>query len=243
MTTVVISQPMYFPWAGFLAQISLADVLIWLDDAQFSKGSFTNRVQVKLSGGQKWMTIPLVKSGGFENISTIAASSSDWRTNHRAMLAQSFESRIFRDTALALFDEAVTGFQNQLVENIIASCEIQARHLGVLPRTILRSSQIDIGGTSWRRVLALVTKMGGTEYLTGHGAIQYLSHEDFNAHGVDVSYMEYRPLPWPQPFGPFTPFVSGLDLIASVDAEACRSHLNPSKVDWKKFKNQKGVEG
>lgn len=46
MARVVISQPMYFPWFGFMAQMSLADVFIWLDDAQFSKGSFTNRVQV-----------------------------------------------------------------------------------------------------------------------------------------------------------------------------------------------------
>ena len=40
---VVISQPMYFPWVGFLSQISMASTIIWLDDVQFSKGSFTNR--------------------------------------------------------------------------------------------------------------------------------------------------------------------------------------------------------
>ena len=29
---VVISQPMYFPWVGFLSQISMASTIIWLDD-------------------------------------------------------------------------------------------------------------------------------------------------------------------------------------------------------------------
>ena len=64
MTTVMISQPMYFPWAGFIAQMALADVMIWLDDVQFSKGSFTNRIQVKTASGPiKWMSIPLEGKG------------------------------------------------------------------------------------------------------------------------------------------------------------------------------------
>ena len=47
MTTVVISQPMFFPWVGMFEQIALADVYVHYDDVQFSKGSFTNRVQLK----------------------------------------------------------------------------------------------------------------------------------------------------------------------------------------------------
>jgi hypothetical protein len=42
MTTVAISQPMYLPWPAFIEMMKLADVFLWLDDAQFSKGSFTN---------------------------------------------------------------------------------------------------------------------------------------------------------------------------------------------------------
>ena len=47
MTRVVITQPMLFPWPGFFEQLCLADVYIYLDDVQFSKGSFTNRVQIE----------------------------------------------------------------------------------------------------------------------------------------------------------------------------------------------------
>ena len=46
---VVISQSMFFPWVGFLEQLKLADVYVFYDDVQFSKGSFTNRVRVKAS--------------------------------------------------------------------------------------------------------------------------------------------------------------------------------------------------
>jgi len=37
--TVVISQPMLFPWVGMFEQIRLADMFVYYDDVQFSKGS------------------------------------------------------------------------------------------------------------------------------------------------------------------------------------------------------------
>ena len=65
MTSVVISQPMLFPWPGLFEQLALADVYIYLDDAQFSKGSHTNRIQVKWRDTMKWMTIPPGRQGLF----------------------------------------------------------------------------------------------------------------------------------------------------------------------------------
>ena len=41
--------------------IKLADIIVHYDDVQFSKGSFTNRVQIKTKDGFKWMTVPLEK--------------------------------------------------------------------------------------------------------------------------------------------------------------------------------------
>ena len=45
--TVVVLQPQFFPWRGVFEQIRLADEFVHLDDAQFQKGGFTNRVQLK----------------------------------------------------------------------------------------------------------------------------------------------------------------------------------------------------
>ena len=61
---VVISQSMFFPWVGFLEQLKLADVYVFYDDVQFSKGGFTNRAQVKANDGVKWMTVPLQVGSG-----------------------------------------------------------------------------------------------------------------------------------------------------------------------------------
>lgn len=237
MTTVVISQPMYFPWAGFMAQMALADVWIWLDDAQFSKGSFTNRVQVKLPSGRKWMTVPLHGTGSFQRILDLTASGQDWVSSHREMLVQSFRDTPHGAQALALFDETMAA-PDTLCDRLIAGTEAQARAMGCLPLRIQRTSATGVEGSSSIRVLHLVQAAGGDHYVTGHGAFAYLDHAMLNAAGIAVSYMNYAPRPWSQTHGDFTPFVTGLDLLAAAGPTA-GSHLCPASVDWREFRSSR----
>ncbi len=234
---VVISQPMYFPWVGFLAQMALADVFIWLDDVQFSKGSFTNRVQVKTARGVKWMSVPLENRGSFRRIRDLSASLPNWHLSHRALLEQAFRSRPHSVDALAVFDEV--DYAAPLCDALVHSAETMASALGVLPAKRTSTTELDVEGRSWERVLKLVKAVGGTEYISGHGGLSYLDHEAFEAAGVSVSYMDYAPHPWPQDEAPFTPYVTGLDLIASVPLIEARNYLNPARIDWREMKTRK----
>lgn len=227
LTRIVISQPMYFPWVGFLAQMSMADKFVWLDDIQFSKGSLSNRIQVKFSSGPKWMTIPLIKQGGSQQINEIKSSDNLWRTKHKAMLSQSLERSSYSEMSHQIFDDAVK--QDNLVEVLIQSAEQQAEFLDIRPKNIYRSSKLNVLGDASLRVLNLVKSMGGTEYITGHGAANYLDHSLFEDAGISVSYMDYAPKPWPQEFGEFTPYVTGLDLIAAVGKSGVE-YLNPRVI-------------
>lgn len=230
MTTVAISQPMYFPWPGFMEMMKLADVFLWLDDAQFSKGSFTNRIQLKMPGGRKWMSVPLKGKGAFTPIRDLEATDEAWRQSHRSMLRASLGAAPHLDDALAVFDAALG--RPALCDVLIASAEEQARALGCLPSRIERSSAMDVPGGSWQRVIELVRAAGGTRYVSGAGGARYLDHAAFERAGLQVAYMEYNPLPWPQAHGAFTPYVTALDLVAARGPEA-GSHLRPLTVPWR----------
>lgn len=232
MTTVVISQPMYFGWPGFIGHMSIADTFIWLDDAQFSKGSYTNRIQVKTASGRNWMTIPLAGKGAFQQIGDLAASDANWRGGHRDLLRQQLKGAPHLNEALALFDEAVA--KEPLVDALIASAELPAAYLGVRPATILRSSTMGVSGQSSRRVLDLVLAARGTRYVTGHGAARYLDHALFESAGVSVDYMDYDIEPWAQAFGAFTPYVTILDPIANI-GRATVEHLPTGTTGWREF--------
>src|SRR6188768_4131453 len=103
---VVISQSMYFPWVGFLEQLRLADVFVHYDDVQFSKGSFTNRVQIKMPIGRRWMTVPLVDHHLGQAINEVRIKApGEWRAGHMDLLRESFEGAPFKEDAIGIVEQ------------------------------------------------------------------------------------------------------------------------------------------
>lgn len=239
MTAVVISQPMLFPWPGFFEQLMLADVYIYLDDAQFSKGSFTNRIQMKYGNDIRWMTIPLAGKGSFTKIADLRAADDSWKASHRALLRQSLQAAPYLNDALVIFDLVYS--RPSLCDLLIASIEEPARYLGIgAKRKTAIASEMAVEGRSWQRVLDMVKHFGGTRYVTGHGALSYLDHEAFQVSGVAVDYMDYSRTPWPQNGETFTPYVSILDLIAHMGPRAAQC-LVPATTPWQALLKQETV--
>jgi hypothetical protein len=232
MITVVASQPMLFPWPGFFEQLSLADVYIDADDMQFSKGSRTNRIQIKWGNERRWLTVPIMGSGAFQPISQLRATDERWRPKHRALLAQSLKGAPFRDHALGILDAAYA--HERLYDLLSAGIAEAASYLGISPKRWVRTSELNVEGRSSARALALVRSVGGTRYITGHGAANYLEHGDFEAAGVAIEYMRYSLTPWPQGGASFSPYVSILDLIGWTGPRAAE-YLRPSTVGWRTF--------
>jgi hypothetical protein len=230
---------MLFPWPGFFEQLLVADVLIWLDDVLFSKGSFTNRVQIPLGADCKWLTIPLERSGFGCRIIDLRAADEHWRDRHLGFLRQAYRRAPSTDDALHLVKDAYS--HDTIADLIIASAERPAEYLGVLNKFVrLRSSDLGLKSHSSRRVLELVKAMGGSRYVTGHGAANYLDHGVFEREGVTVEYMDYSQTPWPQAEQPFNPYVSVLDLIANTGRQAS-SYLHPKTIGWREFLREKGA--
>ncbi len=56
---VGIHQPNYLPWVGYFSKIRQADTFIFLDDCEFSKNGYFNRVELKGPNGKFWLTAPI----------------------------------------------------------------------------------------------------------------------------------------------------------------------------------------
>ncbi len=227
---------MLFPWVGLLEQMRLADVLVHYDDVQFSKGSFTNRVQVKTATGVQWMTVPLrdLKLGMvIDEVKTMPAV--QWREKHIAQLAQSFKGAPYAEEALSIARE-VYAFDHPSIGHLARASMLALGHYFRLleGKRVMDVRELCIDGSGSQRVLEIVHAVGGTAYLTGHGARHYLDHEAFEKAGVPVHYMRYERHPYPQRWGEFTPFVTGLDLVASLGREG-RANISSLSVPWRDF--------
>lgn len=232
----VVLQPMYFPWSGVFDQIRLADTYVHYDDVQMPRGrSFTSRVQIKQPQGAIWLTVP-VRRGGDQLIKdVITDESTRWRQKHLATLSHAFAKCPHRDDALDIASEVLKKSGDSLSEINIMAIELISNYMG-LKCIFTRSSEIQCGGKSTGRLVAICEKLQADVYITGHGAKSYLNHESFEDKGIKVEYMSYQLKEHPQQHGPFTPYVSSLDLIANMgrDGVGC---LGGSTISWRSFIN------
>lgn len=236
---IVISQSMLFPWVGILEQIRLANIYVFYDDVQFSKGSFSNRVQVKVPSGMRWMTIPLQGAHLGQTIeATRLVPAQAWRGKHMQLLRQSFEAAPFAADALAMADEIFSGTYDSIGMLARASLMSLVRYFGLDESCkFIDVRDLQIGGSGSDRVLEIVRRLKGTCYITGHGAADYLDHEAFERAGIRVEYMDYQFRAYPQQHGPFTPYVTGLDLVANC-GRAGTAFICSSTKSWRTFLNE-----
>ncbi|MDE2714537.1 MAG: WbqC family protein [Verrucomicrobiota bacterium] len=234
MKTVVISQPMYFPWVGMLEQMRLADVFVHLDDAQFSKGGFFNRVQLKTAAGTPWFTVPLAENKLGQLLNEIRMAEHDWRRKQLATLKQTYAAAPHVEEMLGLVESVFKNEHESLAALSAASVEMLAEFFEITPKEIQWSSAMGVEGTGSARVLAVCEALGAERYVTGHGAREYLNHESFEAAGIRVEYLDYQKREYPQLHGAFTPFVSALDLAANC-GRAGREVIDSDTVYWKDF--------
>ena len=225
---------MLFPWVGMFEQVRQSTVFVHYDDVQFSKGSFTNRVQIKTAAGSKWLTIPLPGLKLGQAIRDIPLeNAADWTRKHLAFLDQSFTGAPHKADAMELASEVYERRGDSLADVTIASMEAVSAYFGITPpEGFVTSSSMAIEGRSSQRVLDIVLALGGDRYVTGHGAKHYLDHELFERNGVAVEYMAYELRPYPQLHGEFTPYVSALDLIANM-GRAGREVIASGTIGWR----------
>jgi hypothetical protein len=236
---LVISQPMFFPWIGFFEQIKLCDVYVHYNDVQYSKGGFTNRVQVKSSEGSKWLTVPLKNLHLGQRIDQVEINNElDWRTTHLDLLKRCYETAPYCLEMLKLVETVYSRDWELLDDLSQTTLNTVCEYFGFIGDIkFINIKDLNIGGASSERVLATTLKVKADTYITGHGASKYLDHSIFENSGVRVEYMDYQKTPYPQLFGEFTPYVSILDLIANVGKDGI-NWIHSETIYWKDFVNE-----
>ncbi|RAM63599.1 hypothetical protein RB25_09725 [Herbaspirillum rubrisubalbicans] len=238
--TVVVSQPMFFPWLGLFEQIRLADVFVHYDDVQLPQGrSLMSRVQIKTNKGTQWMSASLdrQRSGQAINQSWLV-SNRQWRQSHLHLLQQHYRNAPHFDDMFALAQELYGFDAENLADFNINGVERIAAWLDLSPQ-FSRSSQLGIPGASSQRLLDLCKHYQASDYVTGLGALNYIDYALFEAQSIAIRFMDYRKMAYPQLHGVFTPYVSVFDAIANCGT-ATKALLCSDSIYWKDYTNEPG---
>ena len=209
-------QPTYFPWAGYFNLIKAVDVFVFLDDAQYERGSWQNRNRVLVDGKPHWLTVPVIRGHLGETLDRVQTDEKlPWRRKHVSLLQQTYGKHPFAADALtlpeALIGDRSIGSLADLNIRIIASiCD----RMGIAtPR--LRASELDVAGKRTDRLIKICVQLKCDEYVSPPGALQYLVEDGFSEKAsARLLINDYQPEPYEQ--RGTTEFVSHLSIIDIV---------------------------
>lgn len=219
---VAVHQPNYLPWLGWFAKAAQADLFVLLDDVQFSRGSYTHRVEVKTPSGATRLTVPVRRrEHGFPRIDeAVIADDGRWAARHAETLRQSYG----RSPGWDRFGLAVCA---ELSAAPASLCELNVRLIEIVRRALdistpfVRASEFgEREGAGSESVAELCARAGATAYLSGGGARSYNEPAHFAARGVELVYSRFEHPIYAQPHGAFVRGLSALDLIFSAPGEA-----------------------
>ena len=209
-----IVQSSYIPWKGYFDLIRSVDAFILLDNVQFTRRDWRSRNRIKTRHGLAWLSIPVHTRGLYTQlIQDTITSDPDWGRRHwqtiRTNYAKAPYFEPYADRLAALYEHPSTRLSEINHAFITAICDM----LGITT-PITWSRDYQTRDTPSHRLIDLCRAVGGTEYLSGPSASNYLDVAAFEAAGIAVQFADYSGYPaYSQPHGPFEHAVSVLDLL------------------------------
>ncbi|HRD69444.1 MAG TPA: WbqC family protein [Legionella sp.] len=222
MKKVAIVQSNYIPWKGYFDMIAAVDEFIIFDRMQYTKRDWRNRNQIKTAQGVHWLSIPvLVKGKYFQTIQDTLIDDPKWAVDHwKAITLNYRRSPYFNEIAEWMeplyLNQSFTHLSDLNQSFLNAICNF----LGIKTK-ISNSRDYNLIEGKTERLLDLCLQAGGTQYISGPAAKDYIEPQLFSDAGVQLSWFDYSGYPeYPQLWGEFVHGVSILDLLFNCGKKA-----------------------
>ncbi len=209
-----IMQPYFFPYLGYWQLIAAVDKYVVYDDVKYIKGGWINRNNILLNGKAHLMTIQLDKSSPNRMINEIMVRNDLVEKNKIIRtLEHAYSKAPFYNLVVDMLKEILmldTTISLMNYEAIIRICE----YLDIGTEIII-SSQIDKDESihADQRVIDIVKRLGGTEYINAIGGRELYNKQEFAAEGITLSFLQKNQVEYKQFREPFIDNLSIIDVL------------------------------
>lgn len=215
MKRVCIHQPDFAPWLGFFHRLLTSDVFILLDDAQYvSKGrGWHNRDKIKTPHGERWLTVSVENGPLSRRINEVRLSAqTDWREKNLSLIKENYRRADHFEEFFPVIERLYASDVFRLVDFNVMFIRyfLEVFCIGI---TTIFASDLKVHECRNERLIQLIKRVEGTNYLSGLGAKAYLDEEMFRQAGIVVEWQDFRHPVYPQLHGEFMPNLSCLDIL------------------------------
>ena len=222
MKKVAILQSNYIPWKGYFDMIAAVDEFILYDDMQYTRRDWRNRNQIKTPQGAQWLTVPVQVKGKYDQkIRDTEIDCADWAFLHWKALVQNYRRAPHFDEVAALIEPLYLAETYSHISRLNRRfIEVVCGYLGI--KTVISNSwDYTLLDGKTERLADLCAQAGGTEYISGPSAKDYVEVGVFKEKGIKLTWFDYSGYPeYQQLWGEFTHGVTILDLLFNCGKDA-----------------------
>lgn len=211
---ISIQQPEFLPWIGFFNKVVNVDEVVILDNVQFKKRYFENRIKIRNYSSWQWITVPVKTKGKYlQKISEVEIDNTkNWQENCLRTIELNYKkapyfSRYF-PAIEKLFKKRKKGLSEFNIDAIKALCKL----LG-LEANFYLASNLKTKGSGSQLILDICKRMKTKGYLSGKFGRDYLAEKDFRNNSVEVFYQNFKHPEYIQFHGKFIEGLSVIDLL------------------------------
>lgn len=220
--TVAISQSNYIPWKGYFDMIAAVDEFILYDDMQYTRRDWRNRNQIKTPNGVQWLSISVDCKGKYhQKIRDTLILSENWGELHwKTIKANYSRSPHFKELSICLEPLYRDSTYTSISDVNRAFIEVICDYLSIKTK-ISNSWDYQLVDGQTERLASLCSQAGGSDYISGPAAKNYIDDSIFHSSGIRLHWFDYSGYcEYPQLWGEFTHGVSILDLLFNCGKES-----------------------
>lgn len=219
-------QPYFLPYLGYWQLLAAVDRLIVYDNIQYTKQGWINRNRFLRNGADAFFTVPLKKASASLNVADRFIADDFDPVALLNPLASAYRRAPFFTTVFPLVEAILTAAPRNLFEYLLHGLVTTAAFLEIRTPIVVSSTvAIDHGLKAEHKVLALCRALGATRYVNAIGGRELYAVPAFAEHGIDLKFIQSRPIAYRQYDDPFVPGLSIVDVLMFNSKDAVHAML------------------
>ena len=222
-------QPYLFPYIGYFQLVDAVDTFVFFDDVNFITKGYIHRNAIGINGKASMFTVPL--AGASQNLLINEVSIHEheyakWRHKFSKTLKQQYGSAPFFKEIFGILNEVFDTPSDSIASLAEKSVRAVSERMKLTTK-FTRSSHIDYykTGTAQEKVLDICAFLKADTYINPVGGMELYENEVFQKKGIDLFFMEFNGITYPQKSDLFVSSLSIIDVLMYNEPERIADFL------------------
>lgn len=221
---LAIMQPYFFPYIGYWQLISAVDTFVIYDDVSYIKQGWINRNNIIDDHKFQMLSLQTIGASSFKLIKEVSVGGNSHKIlktlTYAYKKAPNFE-RIF-----LLLKDIMLNDEKNLAVFLTYSIKRICEYLDI-PTKLMISSGIEKNNElhGQNKIIHISQALQATQYINAIGGQELYQKGMFLEKNIELSFLQSKPINYPQYKRPFMPDLSIIDILMFNDKEEVKLYL------------------